>query len=276
MLSHPVLTPYPDVQKVLSLIHAGIQSILQMDYVSLILHGSMAAGGFDPDRSDVDFLVVTEQAVESEPFNRLAAMHEALSGSGLAWATNIEGSYIHRSALYRYDPGDCVHPALRCDGSFGWDGHGPDWVLQRWNIREYGIVLFGEAPRSLIAPISPDEMRSAVLGILLSWWEPMLVNEYRLDEPEYQAYAVMTMCRSFYTLTTGKVASKPEAAAFALARLSDTPWAALIREGAAWRHGMVMDRKEMVKGFIRFTIAACKDAINDMDATKNPGAPGLE
>lgn len=256
MLPCSVLQPYPDIHYTISLIHEGAQTILGEDYLSFILHGSLAAGGFDPTRSDVDFLIVTDDEMTDLQYSSMAQMHQHISKSGLPWSTNIEGSYITKRALYRFDPQNCTHPALRTDGSFGRDGHGSDWVLQRWNIREHGIALYGTEPAVLIAPVAVSEMRQAVTGILHSWWEPMLKEEYRLGEAEYQAYAVMTMCRSFYTMAIGMVAPKPEAARFAQEKLCPQ-WNALITEAAAWHHGVEMEHKELVKEFIRFTIEEC-------------------
>ena len=219
MFTNTQLQPYPDVNSILSQIHKGVLAILEDNYLSFILHGSLASGGFDPSRSDVDFLIVTSGEISNAQFDALRSMHQAIASSKQSWSTNVEGSYIPKQAIVRYDSQNCIHPALRTDGSFERDGHGPDWILQRWNIREHGIALFGVEPKSLINPVSIMDMRQAVIGILHSWWEPMLTQEYRLDEPEYQAYAVMTMCRSFYTMETGRIAPKPEAAADAKDKL---------------------------------------------------------
>jgi predicted nucleotidyltransferase len=50
---------HPDVQQVLREILQGAQSILGNQFVGMYVHGSLAIGDFDPQRSDIDFLVVT-------------------------------------------------------------------------------------------------------------------------------------------------------------------------------------------------------------------------
>jgi len=254
-------TPYSEVNAALQRILQASQQALQNNFVGMILHGSLTSGDFDPHRSDVDFLVVTMQPVTADQLDHLANAFEQLTHSSLPWSTNVEGSFIPLDALRRYDPPNIYHPALRCDGSFGVDGHGTDWILQRWNIREYGRALVGPEPKTLIDPISADDMRKASAGILRGWWQPMLEDDFRLEDAEYQAYAVMTMCRSFYTLKTAEVASKPTAARYALSVL-DPRWLPLIEEAMQWRHGMKMDRKELVKDFIRFTLDFCTEIVD--------------
>ena len=253
-------TSYPEVNAALLRILSASQQALRENLIGMILHGSLASGDFDPQCSDVAFLVVTAQPVTPDQMEQLSIAFEQITHSGQPWSTNVEGSFIPLDALRRYDPPNIYHPALRCDGSFGVDGHGTDWILQRWNIREYGTAPYGPEPKTLIDPISADEMRKASAGILFDWWQPMLEDDFRLDDAEYQAYAVMTMCRSFYTLKTAEVASKPTAARYALSVL-DTRWHPLIEEAMQWRHGITMDRKELVKDFIRFTLDFCTEIV---------------
>ncbi len=61
MLSHiggP--TPYPDVNAVLRLLLEGAQPILGDHFIGLYLYGSLASGDFNPQTSDIDFVVVTD------------------------------------------------------------------------------------------------------------------------------------------------------------------------------------------------------------------------
>ena len=46
--------------------------------------------------------------------------------------------------------------------------HDSDWVVQRHTLRERGITLAGPAPQTLIDPITPNDLRRAMLAIL--WW----------------------------------------------------------------------------------------------------------
>jgi hypothetical protein len=248
---HP--TPFPDVNTVLAMLLSGVRGVLLEDFTGLIIHGSLATGSYDPERSDIDFLVVTPQELPAGRLPALAAMHDAITGSGLKRATNMEGSYISRAALRRYNPACCIHPVLRVDGSFGLDGHGPDWIIQRSILRESGLVLAGPDPKDLIDPIPPAEIRQAARGILQEWWAPQVEDPFRLRERDYQAYAVLTMCRSLYTITQGAAASKQAAARWAQAEL-DPRWSGLIDRALIWRHDDGIDDLDETLDLIRYTL----------------------
>ena len=162
-------------------------------------------------------------------------------------------SYIPREALRHYDPRNAVHPALRTDGSFGQDRHGSDWVLQRTVIRERGIALAGPLPRVLVDPVSPEQIRWAAAETLREWWAPQLEDPWRLRSDEYQAYAILTMCRALYTLWYASVAPKAVAARWAQGVL-DAPWPALIARALAWRHGDCLDALDETLALIRHTL----------------------
>jgi hypothetical protein len=120
-------------------------------------------------------------------------------------------------------------------------------------LREHGIVLAGPNPRELIDPVAPDDLRHAMRALLHEWWAPMLDDTARLRNPEYQAYAVLTMCRALYTLETGAIASKPVAARWAQVWLG-SPQAMLIERALAWRAGMPLDVLDEVLDLIKYTL----------------------
>lgn len=234
---------------------SGVQAIMGSQFAGMYIHGSIATGDFDPQRSDIDYLVVTRDPLPAGMVSALAAMHARIAASGLRWVSNYEGSYIPVAAIRRHDPAaDSVYPAIRADGSFGLDRHGSEWVIQRHVIREHGIVLAGPPPATLIDPIPPNDLRRAVRRLLQEWWLPQVQDPFRLQSSEYQAYATLTMCRALYTLETGRIASKPQAGRWALQTLGDHEWVGLIETALAWRHGAEVDRLSEVLAFIRFTL----------------------
>jgi hypothetical protein len=175
----------------------------------------------------------------------------------------MEGSYIPQPMLRRYDPAHADHPALRVDGSFDVDHHSSDWIIQRHVIRERGIALAGPDPRTLIDPVSPDDLREAARGILREWWSPMLDDPSRLRDSEYQAYAVLTMCRALYTIRHGAVVSKTDAARWVQSALGES-WSALIEQALAWQRGETWDRLDDVLALIRYTLEHSADSALDI------------
>jgi hypothetical protein len=130
---------------------------------------------------------------------------------------------------------------------------GSDWVIQCHIIREQGVVVAGPAPQTLIDPVQPNDLRRAALGILREWWSPQIHDPSRLHSSEYQAYAILTMCRALYTLQYGIVVSKPVAARWAQQALGER-WAALIERALAWSHNTQLVDLNETLDFIRYTL----------------------
>jgi len=102
--------------------------------------------------------------------------------------------------------------------------------------------LLGPHPRTVIDPITPDELRAAVIDRLPDW-EDFASHP---DDPDWglprrhKAYVVETMCRVLCTLATGALPSKQQAVAWALAELPE-PWLSLVQRSRAWRADDTVD-----------------------------------
>ncbi len=245
-------TPYPDVNVVLDLLLSNVQTVLGANCIGLYLYGSLASGDFDPQSSDIDFVVVTAEKLSSETTASLEEIHTRLNTSGLKWATKLEGSYITQTAFRRYNPSDGPFPCVNA-GAFYLAHHESHWIIQRHILREHGVVLAGPKPETLIDAIQPDDIRQAILGFLNEWWLPMLKQPSRLSSMEYQAYAILTMCRALYTLETGTIISKPAAARWAQETLGEQ-WSTLIHWALRWQTKSPSDSMNKTLDFIRYSL----------------------
>ena len=248
--------PYPEINIILEKLLRDGQAILGIRLIGLYIHGSLAHGDFDPQTSDIDFLVITDGHLSGEIFSALKTMHAHLFASRLAWSHKLEGAYLPKDDLPRHDPAHAPVPWLGLDGHFALETLGSDWIFQRWILRENGIVVSGPPIKPMIDPISGDDLREAVHSSMHEWWSPPFPSPERFNRGEYQAYAILTMCRSLYVLKHGRVASKPEAAQWAKSLLGE-PWSRLIAEAVDWREDMEFDRLEATLGFIRFSLERC-------------------
>jgi hypothetical protein len=221
-------TPYPEVNEVLNLLLSNAQEILGDRFAGMYLYGSLSSGDFNPESSDIDFMIVTAGSLPEEKIAALDAMHQKLWSSGMKWASKLEGSYVPKELIRRHDPDGAPCPAVN-EGRFYVAGFGSDGIIQRHIIRECGVVLAGPDPKTLIDPVSPEEIRAAVRGILQEWWFPMLADPSWLANhgSEYHAFAILTMCRALYALEHGTIVSKPSAARWAQTHLGER-WSQVI------------------------------------------------
>jgi hypothetical protein len=151
----------------------------------------------------------------------------------LKWASKLEGAYVPKELIRRHDPDGTPCPTVN-EGRFYVAGLGSDWIIQRMIVREQGLVLAGPEPKTLIDPVTGDDIRRAVLGVLQEWWFPMLADPFWLRErgSEYHAFAVITMCRALHALVHGTIVSKPKAIQWARAKLGDR-WLQLLDQAVA-------------------------------------------
>lgn len=221
------LTPHAEVNVVLRELLPGLRAILGDQFVGMYLTGSLAAGDFDRE-SDVDFVVVTEDEVGGELFSALDILHRRVAMIDSWCATQLDGTYISRRALRRYDPANAVHANIdRGRGEHLKIVRYDEGVVQSYLLRERGITLEGPDPRTLIDPVTPGDLRNAMPGVLEGWASHILDDPTRIAGQGYQSYTVLSLCRILYTLHSGAVVSKPVAARWARETLGDR-WAPLI------------------------------------------------
>lgn len=263
MMNSSAPTPHPDVNAFLQPLLTGINAILGSDAVAIYLDGSLANGDFDA-ASDIDFLVVTERDITPQQFAALKQMHINLVGTDSPWAVQLEGSYLSRQAIRRYDPEHALHPNLeRGPGEvLKMADHDAGWLPHRIILRERGIVLQGPPARELIDPVPPEQLTQAMRAVLRDWAAPFLTDPERIQSSGYQSYIVLSLCRILYTLRHAQVATKRQAMRWGRKRFGQ-PWRELI--DLAWTVRADSDRLSMREqlpltlDFIRFALAKADD-----------------
>lgn len=234
-MTNPQPTPYPDVNALVLELLRGVQTILGSHFIGMYLDGSLAHGDFD-QASDVDFVVVSDEDISEELFSALYALHTRIAMLNVWWATQLEGSYFSQQALRRYDPTHAWHPNLErgVGERLKMVQHDEGWLIHLSILRERGITVVGPAPQTLIDPVSPDDLRQAMVCVLRGWATNILTNPVQMDSRGYQSYTVLSLCRILYTLHAGTVASKLVAARWAQATLG-SQWTPLIERALADR-----------------------------------------
>jgi Domain of unknown function (DUF4111)/Nucleotidyltransferase domain len=256
-------TAYPEVNEALRAFHASVQAILGLRLRGLYLVGSLALGDFDPAASDLDIIVVTDGALPEDRIEALRDFHTRFRASDSPWATRLEAVYIPQDDLRSPATASVSYPQVERDRPFFVEPPEPGWSVQRYTLREYGVVIAGPNPRDLLDPVDPDEMGHTGAFIAHGWLDDVEHDPTWLDwaRPRpYFAFVVATLCRLLYTLETGDVASKPTATRWAQQTL-ESQWADLIPRAWAARNearDTTSDDLETLVAFIRYTAARYK------------------
>ncbi len=237
------------VDAVLDRLHREAAAILGENFVGLYLYGSLATGGFTPETSDVDFVVVLRSALSPEEGGALEELHRRLQVDCGKWAAKLEGAYVPLVDLRRHSP-DAGPFLVINEGKIYWASLGTDWVIQRHTLLAHPVSVVGPSLAGLIDPVAADDLQAAVRGNFGEWWLPMLGEVTLLERHDYRQYAVLTMCRILRLFQAGEMASKPAAAEWALTT-QDGRWHPLIRWAQAWTPGAPAAPVADVKALIR-------------------------
>jgi hypothetical protein len=250
-------TAYPDVNEALREFHASIQAILWPRLRGMYLVGSLAIGDFDPATSDLDIIVVTARSLPEDRIAALREFHARFGASVSPWAERLECVYIPQDDLRFPASASVCYPQVERDRACFVEPLDPGWSVQRYSLREHGMVIAGPNPRDLLDPVDPDEMRRDGAIIARTWLDQAEHDRAWLDwaRPRpYFAFVVATICRLLYTLETGDVASKPAATRWAQQTL-DGRWPDFIARAWEARHEddeTPQDDMDTLVAFIRY------------------------
>jgi streptomycin 3"-adenylyltransferase len=165
--------------------------------VGVYVHGSAVLGGFRPERSDVDVLVVVAKPVPSECQAALGA--ELLASAYPCPGIGLELSAI--TAATAADLGDCrfeVHIASPDELVVG-TGHAgdADLILYAEVCRRSGLAASGPPASSVFGALPRARLVAAILAEL----------EWGVSSASFE-YAVLNACRALRFAADGSLQSK--------------------------------------------------------------------
>lgn len=224
---HP--TNYPDVNALLAAILAGLQAVLGDKLVGLYLFGSLTTGSFVPGVSDIDLLAVTQDDIDAQDFQALDALHTRLLAAYPAWDNRLELLYLSRAALATFRTQISQIAVISPGEPFNIKDAGMDWLSNWYMVRTAGRTLYGPDPTTLIGPISQADFVQCIRDYVAYWQTEIDHVKTRRD----QSYAILSLCRAYYTIRHGQQVSKQHAAAWAKEQFPQ--WADLIDQATTWR-----------------------------------------
>jgi len=195
----------------------GVGTILGSDLLGLYAGGSVALGGYEPGRSDVDVAAVTSGSLSVDAKRRIVeeVRHESLPcpARGLELVVYPAQTVGEPSAAPGFELELNTGSGMPFHASFDPEqASGRHWyVIDRAILARHGVTLTGPAAPTLIADV-PAELVLPALAQSLRWYADG-------DAPGDDA--VLNACRALRYAVAGEWSAKDAAGGWALERVKD-------------------------------------------------------
>ncbi|ALS75863.1 hypothetical protein AUC31_11965 [Planococcus rifietoensis] len=233
----------------------GINDMIEQPPVGMYLHGSLAMGGFNPNRSDIDLLLVTKRPLSMHHKQELA--HFFLEKSSKPFPIEISSltleqleSWSHPTPYdfhfseywrerYETELNKYINNKEKTDGDLA-----AHFVI----LKHRGICLAGRP----IEEIFPSIPQQDYLASILEDYEECLEKIH-----EKPVYCTLNLVRVYRYVKEGKICSKQEAGKWGQLNLPK-PFTAVIRQAA---EAYELDCPEAA--FVQNDLSAVRDYLRD-------------
>ena len=211
------------IQSEVNTLQTELQRLLDQNLLGMYLHGSLALGGFQPERSDIDVIVVTAQRIDLETKRRCIELLLRIS----RMPCPLDIRFLVQQDLFPYQyPMLCdlhyneswrenYHQELRTGTWKLWNGSAqcdPDLSVHLTILHRYGICLYGKSIAEVIPPVPERDFRDAIIkDVQVAQGEPLY------DPISY----VLNACRASAYLYDGAILSKDAGGVWGLAHLPE-------------------------------------------------------
>ena len=206
-------------QNVIDAFVTAAKEIIGEKLTGIYLHGSLAMGCFNPEKSDIDLIIVIEENISDE--QKMMFMERVVTLNQHAPAKGLEMSVVLRKYcdpfLYptpfelHFSPTHLqwFHEAPQ-DYVQNMKGDDKDLAAHFTMIRQYGVTLYGEEIEKVFAEIPRKDYIDSILED---------VREAKEEILEQPMYITLNLCRVLAFFKDGLYLSKQEGAQWAMEHL---------------------------------------------------------
>lgn len=231
------------IQSEVNTLQTEFQRLLGDNLLGIYLHGSLALGGFQPGRSDIDVIVVTAQRIDLETKRRCIELLLRIS----MMPCPLDIRFLVEQDLFPFQ-----HPLL-CDLHYSetqresyqqelrtgtwkqWDDKAQrdsDLAVHLMVLHRYGICLYGKPITETLPSVPERHFRDAIIKDV----------QVAQGEPLYDPISfVLNACRACAYLQDGAILSKDAGGVWGLAQLPEQ-YHPLIQQALALYRGERLGR----------------------------------
>ena len=214
-------------KEILDGIVTSYHNILQNNLIGIYVHGSLAMNCFNPDISDIDFLVVVKEKMDFRTKRELIDVLLKLSTTGPSKALEMSILLEENVKHFEYPTQFMLHfsNAHKEKYQHGYsymceNGEDPDLAAHITITISRGICVFGKPINDLFEPVPPKYYLESIINDVVN------AKEEILDSP---IYIILNLCRVLYYLKEGAICSKKEGGEWAYSNVP-SQYAEIIKE----------------------------------------------
>jgi len=202
----------------------------------LYLIGSLALGGYREGTSDVDFLAIASRPPAGADLGALRRVHAGLAEK--RGRPNLDGVYLLASDL-GLPPAQVAGQVRANQGEISTEDDYEPNPVSRLVLARHGLAFRGPDRDELGVEPSRFELAAWTAANLATYWTPWVESYARSVRPSALSgravqWGVLGVPRLHYTLATGEVTTKEEAARYA-ARTFGPAWHDILDEALRLR-----------------------------------------
>jgi len=208
-----------DYQDLLKNISTCYRKLLDENLVGIYIHGSIAFGCFDWERSDIDFIVVVNKPISQDMklqlFQVLVNLNEQAPSKGFEMSVVLLEfckNFIHPTPYELHFSNDWLpryleNPLSVCNDDYKTDF---DLAAHFTVIVNAGIVLYGEPIERVLRAIPKGDYLNSICKD---------IENAKEDVIHYPVYVILNLCRVYAYIKDELVLSKEKGGQWGLANL---------------------------------------------------------
>lgn len=206
-----------NVKAILESIINAYKNILNNNLIGIYLHGSLAMNCFNPNISDIDFLVIVKNPLTFEDKRSLIDILLELSKNGPRKGLEMSVLLEKDVKNFKYPTPYILHYSNAYKATYESNhnylcenGEDPDLAAHITITRARGICIYGKPIENIFSPVPrKDYLKSIYFDIANS----------RKEILESPIYTILNLCRVLYYIKEDVICSKKEGGQWACANL---------------------------------------------------------
>ncbi|MCA9382643.1 DUF4111 domain-containing protein, partial [Candidatus Dojkabacteria bacterium] len=168
------------------------------------------------------------------------------------WKDRIESQYVPLKLFENIETPITPRPYYG-EGKFYTEAaYGNEWLINNYYLYYQGITLYGKDFEELVNQVDIEAVKKACIKDLQEEWKPQIEDPTYLDNPHYQSYVILNICRILYTVFNNDLSSKTASSNWV--KQQYPKWSKMINSAQQWSYGKEMNYKQDTKEFIRFAL----------------------